>query len=371
MRLAILMSIASPWARETALNMARSGHQVHVIDFETPGAEQAYLNREDHFQEASIRAFEKSVDRVHLIRAPTLGAIRYWTSGIALRRILKNIEAESLLTLYGGGFALTAFLSGYRPYSVYVVGSDVLMATGIRKTLARISLSGARRVFANGDYLSERTKKLAPNAKVSSLLLGIDIQRFTSSPEPVSKLRIISTRGFLPVYNNEYIIQALAETDLRVGGWEAVFVSAGPDLDKAKTLANTILPEDLRKKVSFFGGVSPVDLLSSLQSASIYISVSRSDGTSTSLLEALACGLFPIVSDIPQNREWIFPDKGNGILVPLDQPAVLAGAIAKAIIGDEMRKRAAKFNRELVAKRANNSHNMSVLSAVLEEEYVN
>jgi glycosyltransferase involved in cell wall biosynthesis len=43
------------------------------------------------------------------------------------------------------------------------------------------------------------------------------------------------------------------------------------------------------------------------RSADLYISASHSDGTSISLLEAMACGRPVLVSDIPGNRAWVEP----------------------------------------------------------------
>lgn len=40
-------------------------------------------------------------------------------------------------------------------------------------------------------------------------------------------------------------------------------------------------------------------------SAMFYISIPKSDGTSISLLEAMAYGCIPITSDLPANKEWI------------------------------------------------------------------
>ena len=45
----------------------------------------------------------------------------------------------------------------------------------------------------------------------------------------------------------------------------------------------------------------------------MYVSIPNTDGTSISLLEAMAYGCLPVVSDLPANREWI--ENGvNGIV---------------------------------------------------------
>jgi L-malate glycosyltransferase len=56
----------------------------------------------------------------------------------------------------------------------------------------------------------------------------------------------------------------------------------------------------------YFGGYAALEELPDIyRSADYYVSASHSDGSSVSLMEALACGIPAIVSDIPSNREWI------------------------------------------------------------------
>jgi hypothetical protein len=43
MRVAVVMNQKSPWTRETAMQLADLGAEVHVIDFETPGSQPEYL----------------------------------------------------------------------------------------------------------------------------------------------------------------------------------------------------------------------------------------------------------------------------------------------------------------------------------------
>jgi glycosyltransferase involved in cell wall biosynthesis len=59
------------------------------------------------------------------------------------------------------------------------------------------------------------------------------------------------------------------------------------------------------ERVHFPGQVSRDDLPAYYRAADLYISTSHSDGTSISLLEALACATPVLLSDIPGNREWV------------------------------------------------------------------
>lgn len=85
--------------------------------------------------------------------------------------------------------------------------------------------------------------------------------------------------------------------------------------------------------------------------ASVSVSVSQHDGTPNSLLEAMACGCFPVVGDIESLREWI-RDGENGLLVDPGDAQALAAALLRAMEDDVLRKEAARQNREMVEKRA-------------------
>ena len=86
----------------------------------------------------------------------------------------------------------------------------------------------------------------------------------------------------------------------------------------------------------------------------------------TSLLEAMSCGLFPVLSDIPANREWIAESRDNGILVPLHWPVALGHALSRAIRGRAWRERVAAANRAMVVERADSAANLAMLAEYME-----
>lgn len=365
-RIGVIMSLVSPWAIEVALRLSDLGNEVHVIDFAKTPKNIHYFMGYSSFQEANV---EKLNGRalVHYIVNRQQTYLRYFTGYSILKSICRENQIDILLILYGGGFATLAYLSGFRPYVIYTVGSDVLLANGIRRFINRRTYKAAEKIFSNGAYLAEKTKIVAQRTDVENLCMGVNTNRFTQFPRNGKDVTILSTRGFTPIYNNEYLIEALAHLPANIAYNKAVFTSSGPTLESAKATADKLFDASTRSKICFMGGVSDEELLNQLSQASIYVSVSRSDGTSISLLEALSCGLFPILSDIPQNREWIDPNLGNGILVPLDQPKSLAEALERAILDCSLRERAYAINKQLVLERADGLKNMAILTKKLEE----
>lgn len=365
MRIGLIMSTQqTPWARDVAVAFATVGHEVHVISPSLVAKYRGYL--------ADLASLHRELEdslRAHHIQVHHVGGGRglaaYWRDSRGVRRCCRDLGIEVLLALYGGNSAALAYLSGVRPYVVYGVGSDVLLATGLKRMLNRYTYGRSAAFYANGNYLAEQARHLLPGKEVRALYLGTDTRRFVPAAEPPVCRAIINTRGFRTIYNNEYLLAAL--THLDPGSFDAVtFTSTGPLLDTAREFAATHLPVAVRGKVRFLGGISGDELLHELQQAAIYVSVSRSDGTSISLLEALSCGLFPVLTDIPQSREWIVPGEENMLLVPLDQPEALAAALKRALTDEPMRLRARQINRQLILERADTFSNMGRLARDLE-----
>lgn len=366
MRIAVLMAIGSPWSKEVVFRLCDLGHEVHIINALHSSKMKGYLDHQSSLQQSIIKSLTARA-QIHEIYSPADNKLRYLLNGFALKSLCLKQGVDILLTLYGGGFATLACISGFRPFIIYAVGSDILFSTGLKKIVNRFTHRSAAKIYTNGVYLSEKTRELTYRDDIESLYLGVDTERFSLQSDNRNDVVIICTRGFSPVYNNEYLIQALALLPEDTPYKEVVFSSTGPYLDMAKSLADRILPLAIRKKVNFLGGVSDETLLTYLRQASIYVSLSRSDGTSISLLEALACELYPVLSDIPQNREWIDPKLKNGILVPLDQPNVLAEALRNAIMNTKLRQSAGPINRNLIIERADGRRNMKILAKQMEE----
>ena len=102
------------------------------------------------------------------------------------------------------------------------------------------------------------------------------------------------------------------------------------------------------------------------QKSQVFVSPSIHDGTPNSLLEAMACGCFPVVGNTESMTEWVQAGV-NGLLVDATKPSSIAEAIVQAINQPALRKEAAKFNAALIAERAAYAPNM----ARVEEFYRN
>ena len=115
--------------------------------------------------------------------------------------------------------------------------------------------------------------------------------------------------------------------------------------------------------VTYGGQISQTDLPAWYHMADLYISPSHVDGSSVSLMEALACGLPCLVSDIPANKEWVFEDK-NGWLFRDGDADHLAEKILAAMNQREKLPEIGRASRGEAEKRADWKKNAEALMQV-------
>jgi glycosyltransferase involved in cell wall biosynthesis len=96
--------------------------------------------------------------------------------------------------------------------------------------------------------------------------------------------------------------------------------------------------------------------------ADVFVSPSIHDGTPNSLLEAMACGCFPVVGNIESMREWISPGV-SGLLVDATSPRAMANGIITALENSSLRSIAKIENARTIAERATFQHGMAMAEA--------
>jgi len=102
------------------------------------------------------------------------------------------------------------------------------------------------------------------------------------------------------------------------------------------------------------------------RAAQVVVSPSTHDGTPNTLLEAMACGSFPVAGDLDSIREWIQPGE-NGLLVDPGDPQALAAAILRGLNDAALRRQAAGKNAAIIAERAEYTRNMARVAGFYEK----
>lgn len=334
MRICLLSNAASVHVQRWASYFVKRDHEVHVVSFD-PGS----------IPGATVH---------HVWWWPRVKQIGYLLALPRIRRVLDRIHPDVLHAHYAISYGVLGALSGFKPLAIGVWGSDVLISPGksrVRWTILEHALRRADLITSLAEHLTRvLIARGISEEKIETLPFGVDTQLFHRDPKlrNCKEIDIICTRNFSRVYNIELLLRALAILVAEKPDLKCVLAGDGPRRESLKALARQLA---INRNITWLGWISSNDLAMWLQRSKVYVSPSLSDGTSTALTEAMACGCFPIVLDIPANRPWITDGK-TGFLVAEASPEHLADSILKALNRNVDLQRAAEANSEIVFERA-------------------
>lgn len=184
----------------------------------------------------------------------------------------------------------------------------------------------------------------------------INLFNFSAYNIPLNRFLIVNARGFRPGYvHNDVFFEAIPK--VIKAHPEAYFIC--PSLEGLLDPA-WIKDPIIEANSSVLPKLSQPELWSLFKNSELFISPSSHDGTPNSLLEALACGCFPVAGDINSIREWIEPGT-NGLLVDPRDSDALADAINLAIESPDLRLKASRYNLNLILQKAEITINQSHL----------
>lgn len=280
-------------------------------------------------------------------------AVRYPVAALTVRRILRDFSPDVVSAHFVPNYGLIAALVVRRPWVLSTWGSDVMTdpdKSAFHHWRTRFVLRRAAFVTSDARVLSERIRAFGvAEERIREFPYGVDTVRFR--PDPVghpSGPRVVTNRKLESLYAVETVVEAFAA--VREALPDATLTVAG-DGSQRGALEKLVAASPARSSVSLVGAVGHEQMPLLLRDHDIYVSTSPHDTTSVSLLEAMACGLFPVVTDIPANREWI-RDGENGRLVPPRESGRLSVAIIDSWRDAELRARARGINQEIIQKRA-------------------
>ena len=308
-------------------------------------------------------------------KIPYLRMILYYTTGffLTIYAVLKNkcnvIHAHWAIPTGLIGVWVGTLLK--KPLIVTIHGSDLRMALE-RSGLIRKLFTYVCKKAAHLNCVSEVQKKEIEqlgimSEKISVIPMGIDEAFLETGKNRAVESRnrsitILSNRTLLPIYNVSLLIRAIPI--VLKEEQKTKFLIAGDGTER-KALEREAESLNINSSVEFLGRVPHEEMPNLLSQADIYVSTSLHDGTSVSLLEAMASGAFPIVTDIPSNREWI-TNAENGFLISTENENVLAMKIVEAIRNKELVAEANKKNRKIVKKKAHWKENIKKIVNIYE-----
>ena len=188
---------------------------------------------------------------------------------------------------------------------------------------------------------SQATQEIAEQAgvdptKITMLPWGVDLDQFTpDGPKadvthygiPADAQVILSARAHEPLYRVADVINGFSSIADQLPQAHLLITHQGSLTSELERLATDL---GISTKVHFIGKVDEVDLPAIMRASSCYVSATSVDGTSVTLLQAMACGVPVVVSDCPGNLGWV-TDNVTGRTFPVADGEALRGAILKTL----------------------------------------
>ena len=178
---------------------------------------------------------------------------------------------------------------------------------------------------------------------------GVDVCRFQSADRrlaaslresigAVGRPLILTVGGIEPRKGSDTLVRAVAL--LRDGGHDPVLAIVGghsfQDYRAYRERVFCLLPElglEHGRDIAMLGTVADAELPSWYAAADVFAFPSTKEGWGLAVLEAMSAGLPVVTSDLPVFREYLAPGR-DALLVPVDSPAALAGALT-SVLGDQ------------------------------------
>jgi len=244
---------------------------------------------------------------------------------------------------YPDGYAATLLGRWFGvPVTVTLRGTEVPQSRVpvLRRRITQ-ALACANRVFSVSESLRRHVVDLGIDpAKVRVVGNGVDVEKFHAMPRaearhalgiPQDVPVLVSVGGLTERKGFHRVIELLPILRQAFPRLQYLVVGGGSaEGDWGERLRRQVVELGLEDAVRFLGIVPPNELKVPLSAANVFVLATRNEGWANVFLEAMACGLPVVTTDVGGNREVVSrPDLGN--IVPFGKADALRVALEDAL----------------------------------------
>lgn len=289
--------------------------------------------------------------------------------------VLNKLKPDVIHAVNIGVHGVFAYRSKAAPYVSTVMGTDLfklrVKPIESRKIIVE-ALQHANAITVDSDdlgRLAKDTYRINP-ARIHKLHMGVDLDLF----KPPSKVNsvfmrklfsiqtgpvILSIRKLYPQYHHELIIEAFANVIEDYP--DAILLLHGKSEDKeyVQLLKEHVNCYHLDKHVRWTDWLPYNRMPELICLSDVVVSMAETDGTAVSIMEAFACGVTVVASNVPAVREWVKPGE-TGYVSDLNSASIAAGIRNALQIPIHIRK-----TRPITEKHSNQKTSMQELMNLL------
>lgn len=282
----------------------------------------------------------------------------------SLRKVIREIKPD---LIHAGPIQTCAFLvalSGFRHLLTMSWGYDLVLdadKNAWMRWVTRFTLKRSAYFTSDANVTREKAISFGMNPDHTVIFpWGIDLKHFNLKTFKRSNDRtftLFCSRTWESIYGVDVLAKAFVKVASQNPNINLILLGGG---SQGNHIRQILMKGGVLERVHFGGQVGQRDLPRWYHMADLYISPSHVDGSSVSLLEALASGLPCLVSDIAGNKEWI-QDGVNGWLFRDGDADDLAEKILNAIKNRNSFKTIGEAARKTAEQKADWKRNFGTL----------
>lgn len=257
---------------------------------------------------------------------------RAFTFAYLCTRFLRYLRKPVVITLHGGN--LPEFAKNHPSF--------------VKKLLMSANIT-----VSPSNYLKKALNKFA--SRIMVIPNPIEIKHFPFLLRDIPHPSLVWVRAFHEIYNPILAVRVLSVLvdfcpDIRL-------IMVGPDkgdgsfqrtIEEAKNLG-------VQERIQFTGGVDRSSVPNWLFKGDIFINTTNFDNMPSSVIEAMACGL-PVVSTNVGGLPYLIDDGVDGVLVPPNNVQAMAAAVQRVLVEPDLaeklssnaRKKAESFDWSII-----------------------
>ena len=265
-----------------------------------------------------------------------------------IKKIISEIKPDVVHAIYAGGYGTLLRIANFHPSIISAIGSDVddtKLQSKWRFNLVQSNLNFSDQITVNSNYLGAQVKKFKINSISKIIPFGVDTDTFKPSDKTLKqKINIGTVKTLEYGYGIDILIKAFALICKKYSSINLIIVGQGSLKSELVNLTRELKIDNM---VMFIDQIQYSKVPTILNKLSIFACLSRKEGFGVSVIEASACGLPVVVSDVGGLPETLIDGK-TGFIVKKDDPVSAAKAIEKLINDPKMRKKMGQAGRKFV-----------------------
>lgn len=336
MRICFLASSHSAHIQKWSSYFISQGHEVHLVSFDS-----------DTVEGAQHHPIGVCVDP----KGSDASKLKYLTSWKKTKRIIDSIGPDLISVHYASSYGSLAALACQGDYVLSVWGSDIYefpLKSPLHRILIKYALSKAGLLLSTSKAMAEEASKYT-DRPFEITPFGVDAEMFKPSNHKNKRYTIAIVKTLSPKYGIDVLLEAAALVRQMRPDIDFVIRIAGDGLhaNELHALSDNL---GLAQCVEWLGYISQEEAAQVWSEADVAVVPSSAmESFGVSAVEAQACGVPVIISDVPGLMESTVPGRSS-LTFPRGNSEELAKRIVELFDDPDLAQRLGQYGRENVIR---------------------